>query len=258
MRLGRTWLGYTRPVSDPRKPDRRGRFITIEGPEGAGKSTMAIQLRDELVRGGVPAVLTREPGGTAIGEGIRALLLAKDDGPIPTAVADAFLFNAARAQLVVQVILPALERGETVICARFADSTLAYQGYGAGLPIDGLRALEAFATGGLKPDLTILLDLPVRVGLARKAGDEINRFEAVLDLSFHDRVRAGFREMARQEPARFVVIDATVPPDTVSAAIRAAVSERFPEHDEALRDHSRPRGDRVSGEPANTAVRTTR
>jgi dTMP kinase len=219
---------------------------------------MAIQLRDDLEGGGFPALLTREPGGTAIGEGIRSLLLAHDGGAVPTETADAFLFNAARAQLVAEVIRPALERGETVICARFADSTIAYQGYGAGLPVAELRALEAFATGGLRPDLTILLDLPAEVGLARKAGDEINRFEAVLDLDFHRRVRDGFLALAAAEPERFAKVDATVPADTVYEAIVAAVTERFPEFESAFRTRLAGRGGPADGEPAHAAVRSTR
>ena len=258
----RAWIGrgagYTQVVTTHAIPTRRGRFITIEGPEGSGKSTMAARLRDDLVAGDAQTLLTREPGGTAIGEGIRALLLAHDDGPVSTEIADAFLFNAARAQLVAEVIRPALEHGETVICARFADSTIAYQGYGAGLPIAELRALEEFATGGLRPDLTILLDLPVEVGLARKSADEINRFEAVLDLSFHNRVRNGFLSLAIQEPGRFVVVDATVPADTVHDVVLGAVARHFPELGIALR--ARPTGpaDSAASEPAHDAVRSTR
>ena len=239
-------------------PAPRGRFLTIEGPEGAGKSTMASRLRADLARGGATVILTREPGGTEIGEGIRRLLLAHDDGPVPTEVADALLFNAARAQLVAEVVRPALDRGETVICARYADSTIAYQGFGAGLPIAHLGALETFATGGLRPDLTILLDLPPKVGLARKAGDEINRFEAVLDLAFHDRVRQGFLELAHAEPERWVVIDATVPADTVYAAMWNAVTERLPERGGALRARPAGRGGTGPDEPAHATVRSTR
>ena len=250
--------GYTQAVTTDAIPTRRGRFITIEGPEGSGKSTMAARLRDDLVAGDAQAILTREPGGTQIGEGIRDLLLAHDEGQVPTEIADAFLFNAARAQLVAEVIGPSLDRGESVICARFADSTIAYQGYGAGLPVEALRALEAFATGGLRPDLTILLDLPAEVGLARKSADEINRFEAVLDLSFHHRVRDGFLTLALQEPRRFVVVDATVPADTVYAAMWKAVTERLPERGGAL--HARPTGPGDPGpdEPAHATVRSTR
>ena len=216
----------TRPV-----PDLRGRFITLEGPEGSGKTSQAEVLREHLAAGGSGVVLTREPGGTALGERVRAILLetAVAGGPdgAPDPRTDALLFNAARAQLVAEVIAPALARGNVVVCARFADSTLAYQGYGDGLPRDELRMLERFATGGLRPDLTIVLDLPPEVGLARKSGAEVTRFEAGFDLEFHERVRAGFLALAAAEPDRFVVIDATQSFDVVSDAIVAAVAERL-------------------------------
>ena len=136
---------------------------------------------------------------------------------------DALLFNAARAQHVDDVIRPALARGELVICARYADSTIAYQGYGSGLPIAGLRELERLATDGLRPDLTILLDLPVEIGLARKGLDEQQRFEAGFDLAYHQRVREGFRQMAVAEPDRFVTVDATADVGAVQASIRRAI-----------------------------------
>jgi dTMP kinase len=196
----------------------RGLFITLEGPEGGGKTTQAARLRDRFVAAGRSVVLTREPGGTPLGERIRDVLLASADEPHDPR-ADALLFNAARAQLVATVIRPALARGDVVIAARFADSTLAYQGYGAGLPIDELRALERAATGGLRPDRTVLLDLPVEAGLARKGADEATRFETAFDLDFHRRVRDGFVALAAAEPDRFVVVDATQPADAVAAAI---------------------------------------
>ena len=171
--------GYTRRVLPGREAPSRGWFITIEGPEGAGKTTQAARLEAHLQASGVPVVRTREPGGTALGERIRDLLLdaaSHRDQPIDP-LADALLFNAARRQLVEEVIRPALSAATSVVCARFADSTLAYQGYGAGLPLEDLRALEHVATGGLRPDLTILLDLPVETGLARKAPDDRTRFE---------------------------------------------------------------------------------
>jgi dTMP kinase len=164
-------------------------------------------------------VLPRAPGGTPLGEAIRELLLHPARGRDHDPLADALLFNAARAQLVRTVIRPALERGATVVSTRFADSTLAYQGYGAGLPIDGLRAVEDLATGGLRPDRTILLDLPAEAGLARKHEDELTRFETAFDLAFHRRVRDGFRALAAAEPDRFVVVDALQPPDVVAAEI---------------------------------------
>ena len=168
--------------------------------------------------------LIREPGATRLGEEIRSIVLARamdgDAGIDPRA--DALLFNAARAQLVAEVVQPAIAAGETVVCARFGDSTLAYQGYGAGVPIDELRAIAAVATDGLVPDLTILLDVPPEVGLARKSDEARNRFEAAFDLEFHRRVRAGFLELARQEPARWRVIDAARDADAVFADVLAA------------------------------------
>lgn len=207
---------------------RRGWFITFEGPEGAGKTVQARRLRNLAAEAGLPVVLTREPGGTALGEAIRAILLARDATPRDPR-ADALLFNAARAQLVAEVVGPALAQGELVISARFADSTLAYQGYGAGLPLDELRAVNAVATGGLVPDLTILLDLPVATGLGRKASSaEENRFEVDVDRAFHERVRAGFLALAAAEPTRFVVVDARADPDAVFAAVLRGL-ERLPD-----------------------------
>ena len=163
----------------------------------------------------MPVRGTREPGGTSLGERIRELLLAPTASRIDP-LADALLFNAARRQLVEEVIAPMLAGGTTVICARFADSTRAYQGYGGGLALDELATLEEIATGGLLPDLTLLLDLPVEVGLARKAPDDQTRFETGFDLAFHRRVRNGFLEMAVHEPGRFRVFDATASEDEVA------------------------------------------
>lgn len=204
-----------------------GRFITLEGPEGAGKTVLAERLAEALEGQGRVVLTTREPGGTRLGERLRAILLDDGSGGQPSALvpsADALLFNAARAQLVAEVVRPALERGEDVVCARFADSTLAYQGYGAGLPLDELRAIQAVATGGLAPDLTILLDVSPEIGLARKSDESRNRFESAFDLAFHERVRAGFLELARQEPERFRVIDAARPIDIVAPEVIEAAS----------------------------------
>ena len=202
-----------------------GRFITLEGPEGAGKTLQAQRLVAALEGRGHRARLTREPGGTGLGEQIRAIVLARGaDDAFISARADALLFNAARAQLVAEVIGPALAAGDVVICARFADSTLAYQGYGAGLPLDELRAIAAVATGGLVPDLTVLLDVSPEVGLARKPEDARNRFEAAFDVDFHRRVRDGFLELARQEPERWRVVDAERDADGVFEDVLAAAS----------------------------------
>ena len=213
----------TRPVA----ADGRGRFITFEGPEGAGKTTQAARLEATLRARGLRVVATREPGGTALGERIREVLLAPSGEAIDP-LADALLFNAARRQLVAEVIEPALAAGTTVICARFADSTRAYQGYGGGLPLAELDRLEAVATGGLRPDRTILLDLPVEIGLARKAPDDRTRFETSFDLSFHQRVRNGFMAMAAAETSRFVVIDASGDPDDIARRALRAVDPLFP------------------------------
>lgn len=205
-------------------PTPAGRFIAIEGPEGGGKTSQAARLRDAIAAAGAEVVLTREPGGTPAGERIRELLLAGGGSLDPRT--DALLFSAARSQLVADVIRPALARGAVVIATRYADSTLAYQGYGAGLPIDELVVLERFATGGLRPDLTILLDVPAEIGLARKTGDERTRFEREFDLEFHRKVRDGFLELAREQRERYAIVDATADEDSVFASIVEA-ARRF-------------------------------
>jgi len=191
-----------------------GRFITLEGPEGAGKTLQAKRLASALRADGRSVVLTREPGGTRLGDDLRKVVLARDGGVIEPR-ADALVFNAARAQLVAEVVTPALAAGSVVVCARFADSTLAYQGFGAGVPLEELRVIATIATRGLVPDLTILLDVEAAVGLARKADADRTRFEHDFDVEFHARVRAGFLELAKGEPFRFRVIDASRAPDAV-------------------------------------------
>ena len=173
-------------------------------------------------------MLTREPGGTPLGERVRAVLLEHDGGPAHTARADALLFSAARAQHVDDVIAPALDRGAVVVCDRYADSTVAYQGYGSGLPVERLRELGAFATRGVAPDLTLLLDLSVEAGLARRfagAPEGVTRFESPdsFDAAFHQRVRAGFLELAGVEPARWRVIDADRSADAIADDVYAEV-----------------------------------
>jgi dTMP kinase len=207
----------------PPGASRRGWFITIEGPEGSGKTTQAAALADHLSRRGLDVHVTREPGGTWLGERIREVLLARTGSAAPIdPLTDALLFNAARRQLVAEVVRPAIAAGRTVVCARFADSTLAYQGFGAGVSLEPLRELERVATDGLEPDLTILLDLSVEDGLARKAPGDVTRFEAEFDLAFHRRVRDGFLALAAAEPARFAVVDAGGPVDDVTIGVVAA------------------------------------
>ncbi|HEX7472252.1 MAG TPA: dTMP kinase [Candidatus Limnocylindrales bacterium] len=243
----------TRPLPVP-----RGWFISLEGPEGSGKTSQAEALRARFAATGFNVTLTREPGGTPTGERIRAILLqhAAVGGATgePTPRTDALLFNAARAQLVAEVIGPAIARGDVVLCARFADSTMAYQGHGAGLPPDALRTLERFATDGLRPDLTLLLDVPPEVGLARKSGDEVTRFEAGFDVAFHRRVRNGFLALAAAEPGRFAVIDATGAFAAVFDALVATIADRLPELAAVL---ARPR-DAVGDEPPPIPLRIPR
>jgi dTMP kinase len=223
MTAGRTIVvGYTRRVTLP-GVQPRGWFITIEGPDGSGKTTQAAALATDLGSRGFDVRVTREPGGTWLGERLRDVLLARTTSAGATdPLTDALLFNAARRQLVTEVVRPALAAGTTIVCARFADSTLAYQGYGAGVPLERLHALEEAATDGLKPDLTILLDLAVEDGLARKAPGDVTRFEAEFDLAFHRRVRAGFLALAAAEPGRFAVVDAGRERDAVARAVTAA------------------------------------
>lgn len=197
-------------------------FITFEGPEGSGKSTQIRRLAAALEAQRLPVLVTREPGGTTIGNAIRAVLL----DPARTEMsprAETLLFNAARAQIVDQVIRPALAAGQMVLCDRYADSTLAYQGYGHGQSLEPLRALGAYATGGLTPDLTIYLDIDVREGLQRKqAGraEEWNRMEEKA-LVFHQAVRAGYLQLAAAEPVRWLVVDAAQSIDAVHRVIRS-------------------------------------
>ncbi len=237
---------YTRRVTPSHETPSRGWFITIEGPEGAGKTTQAARLEAYLQDDGIPTIRTREPGGTVLGEQIRDVLL--DAGSHDRAIdplADALLFNAARRQLVAEVIGPALAAGTTVVCARYTDSTLAYQGYGAGLPLDHLRALQEIATAGLRPDRTILLDLPPEVGLQRKALHDRTRFELEFDIDFHRRVRHGFLELAAMEPERIDLVDAAASAAQVWMAIRQSVDR--------LRGVEAP-----AGEPERPAVRIER
>lgn len=192
---------------------RSGCFVTIEGGEGVGKTTLLAGLANRAREAGLDVVVCREPGGTALGERLRDALL-RADGEAPDAHAELLVFAAARAQLVAEVIRPALGRSALVLCDRYADSTTAYQHFGRGLPRATVDAVNAAATGGLTPDLTLLLDLPPAEGLRRagRAGDYMERE----NLAFHERVRAGFAALAQAEPERWRVLDASRGADEVA------------------------------------------
>jgi dTMP kinase len=194
-------------------------FITFEGIEGSGKSTQLRALASHLRESGRDVVETREPGGTSAGGAIRSLLLAAEPAPL-TPRAELFLYCADRTQHVSEVIRPALAAGRLVLCDRFSDSTIAYQGYGRGVDLGVLRALDTQARDGVWPHLTFLFDCPVAAGLARARGRGHggDRFEAET-LAFHERVRAGFQALAREEPARFCVLDAAAPIERVHGEV---------------------------------------
>jgi len=202
---------------------RQGILITLEGVEGCGKSTQAKKLAAHLRRDGYRVVETREPGGTRFAERIRNLVLNASKEPIAPEC-EAHLICASRSQHVARVIRPALQQGAVVLCDRFSDSTVAYQGYGRGLPLDGLMYLNRFATGRVVPDLTLLLDLPVATGLARRRrGLHQNRLDREAH-AFYQRVRNGYLELAERYPRRIKVINATPDPQTVAAAIEKIVT----------------------------------
>jgi len=195
-------------------------FIAFEGGEGSGKSTQARALYRRLSKQGLPAVLTHEPGGTALGNNMRRWLKwAKEI----SSLTEFLLFASSRAQLVAEVIGPALEKGAIVICDRYADSTTAYQGYGRGLDLGLIKTINNAATGGLRPNLVILLDTEAEKGLQRKRSKK-DRFERE-ELSFHQRVREGYLKMARNDPQRWLVVDATLPRAKVEQIIRERVSQ---------------------------------
>ncbi len=204
-----------------------GLFITLEGPDGSGKTTQARMLVEWLREQGYPVLATREPGGTRIGEAIRAVV--HDCAHVEMAPqTEILLYSASRAQHVAEVIRPALAAGKIVVCDRYFDSTYAYQGYGRGLPLPTLRIITDFAVQGLIPDLTLYLDIAPEVGLQRRArsGGELNRLDREA-LAFHERVRAGYLELAAADPARWRVIDADRPPETVQAALREIIGHEL-------------------------------
>ncbi|MGK2965081.1 MAG: dTMP kinase [Tepidiformaceae bacterium] len=198
-------------------------FVVLEGGEGSGKSTLAVSLADALRSEGRDVVVTREPGGTAAGEQVRALLHLQ-----LTPWAETFAFLLARAELVATVVRPALDRGAILICDRFAASTVAYQGHARGLPLADLDAANRLATGGLEPGLTLFVDLDPRIGLARKLGEVEALRTGQESLAFHERVRAGYRaQLAAAPPGSWVELDGAAPPADVLAAALVAVRERI-------------------------------
>ena len=206
-------------------------FVVFEGGEAAGKSTQTRLIAAYLARQGYQVTRVTEPGGTQLGVRVRRLVKY---GPMAiTPLAETMLFLAARTQLVKEVVLPALARGEAVVSDRFGDSTLAYQGYGRGLDVDDLRRLNALATGGIVPDLTVLLDMPVEASIRRRPPRVTDRFESELrdgkggfsNRTFHEKVRQGFLLLAGQSPDKWLVVDATLPLREVSRLVRARISD---------------------------------
>ncbi len=204
-----------------------GRFITLEGGEGAGKSTQAQCLVAALVAAGIPAIATREPGGAPGAEEIRALLVEGETGRWDP-LTETLLHFAARAEHVARTVKPALARGEWVVCDRFADSTMAYQGYGQGLGRETVEAIGRAVLGGFGPDLTLVLDLPAEAGLVRATGRPgvATRYER-MGLPFHRRLREAFLDIARREPGRVAVIDASAPVEAVHEGILAELRARL-------------------------------
>lgn len=209
-------------------------FLTFEGLDGSGKTTQIARLRTLLAACGQQAFFTREPGGTALGEELRSLLLPRQQAAV-VPVAEALLMSAARAQLVATAIRPRLDRGEPVVCDRYADSTLAYQGYGRGLGLDGLRAVTQFATAGLRPTLTVLLDIEVTEAAQRRSRAELGAppgsgdFFDHAGLDFRQRVRHGYLQLAADEPERWVIVDAMASIEEVHRRISDAVSHLWTE-----------------------------
>ncbi|MBN1250272.1 MAG: dTMP kinase [Anaerolineae bacterium] len=201
----------------------RGWFITFEGPDGSGKTTQLRLMAPWLMAQDMPVVVTREPGGTPVGERIRDILHDCAHTEM-TAEAEILLYSASRAQHVGEIIRPAVAAGKIVLCDRFYDSTFAYQGYGRGLSLDALRQITTFATQGLVPDLTLYLDVPPDVGIARReaSGEALNRLDREA-LAFHHRVRVGYLALIEAEPSRWRYVDATGTPDAIQETLREIV-----------------------------------
>ena len=197
-------------------------LITVEGVEGSGKSTQCVRLEQHLLERGLQVVRTSEPDGTPLGVRVRALFEA--DGPTPTPLTQTFLFMAARQEHVTRIIGPALARGAVVISDRYADATVAYQGYGQGMDVQTIRELNMLATGGVLPDLTLVLDLDPAAGMRRIRGRALDAFEK-MDTAFHRRVREGYLEIARADKNRVVVLDAARDADALHADVVRAVDE---------------------------------
>jgi dTMP kinase len=205
-------------------------FITFEGPDGSGKTTQIALLADHLAKQGYSILRLREPGGTRIGEQIREVLHNHDHNEMHPH-AEVLLYSAARAQIVAEVIRPALEAGKVVLCDRFFDSTFAYQGYGHQLDFEALKAITRFATGGLQPDLTIYIDLDPMEGLRRRQDDqtaEWNRLDA-LGEAFHRRVHEGYQQLIQEQPDRWLRVDGTQSIEAIQARVRELVAGRLPE-----------------------------
>jgi dTMP kinase len=200
-------------------------FITLEGPDGSGKTSQVQPLAEHLRAGGYTVFTTREPGGTAIGDQVRSILMSMKNTGMDSHT-ETLLFCSARAQLVAEVIRPHLSAGEIVISDRYADSTLAYQGYGHGNDLEMLRQILRFATGGLQPDLTVLFDIEAETGLKRRisGGGEWNRMDAYT-VELHSRVRQGYLQMAAEDPQRWKIIDASQPRDVVESSLKTVVLE---------------------------------